>query len=145
MKFRLAITGLGFLLIAQTCNKKIALPNPELKKIFGKWEWVETSGGFAGKIITPAKAGYTEEIEFTSQGIFQEFKDGKLKDKKGFSIISGKSILKEDLNYIIYFTMIDSLFPRPMQKQSLSLKGSDTLLLNEECLDCFSSVWVRKK
>ena len=145
MKYRPGILFLSMLFISPTCNKELQLPNPELKKIFGRWQWVETSGGFAGKTITPLKAGYQEEITFNSEGIFQEFKDGKLQDKKRFSIEAGKSILQEDSAYIISFSTIDTSFGRAIQKQSVIFKGSDTLLLNEECNDCFNSVWVRMK
>ncbi|HLG35787.1 MAG TPA: hypothetical protein VI757_12970 [Bacteroidia bacterium] len=141
----MTLVSLSFILLAQTCSKEITLPDSELKKIFGKWEWIETSGGFAGKIMTPAKTGTTDEIEFSTQGIFQEFKNGKLQDKKRFSITKDKSILKGDSAYIISFSSIDSSFRRAIQKQSVSFTGSDTLLLNEECFDCFSSIWVRKK
>jgi len=145
MKFQFALLPLSLILLAQTCGKEITLPDPELKKIFGRWEWIETSGGFAGKIITPSKAGYTDEIEFNKEGIFQEFRNGTLQDKKRFSITTDKSILKEDSAYIISFSPIDSLFRRTMKKHSVSFSGSDTLHLNEECFDCFSTVWSRKK
>jgi hypothetical protein len=145
MKLQLALLSLSFFLLAQKCSNEITLPNPELKKIFGKWEWIQTSGGFAGKIITPAKAGYSEEIEFTKEGLFMEYKNGKLQDKKKFSITVGKSILQKDSAYIISFSTVDSSFIRAIEKQSVSFKGSDTLQLNEECNDCFATVWVRKK
>ena len=145
MKLSFTLLPLCFILLARTCGKEIQLSNPELKKLLGRWEWIETSGGFAGKIITPVKAGYTDEIEFNKEGIFQEFKNGKLQDKKRFSITKEKSNLIGDSAYIIAFDSMDSSFVRAIQKQSVSFKGSDTLLLNEECFDCFSSLWIRKK
>jgi hypothetical protein len=143
MNFWIAL--LGFILLAQQCNQEITLPNPELKKIFGRWEWVESSGGFMGKVITPAKAGYTEEIEFLKDGIFLKFKNGNVIDKNKFSISEGKSIFKAESSYIISFSPVDSSGPSSMQKQSLSFAGNDTLFLSEECYDCFSHVYLRKK
>jgi hypothetical protein len=143
--FRILIYLLPFLLLAQTCNKEIPLPNSELKKIFGKWEWVETSGGFTGKITTPAKASYTEEIEFMKDGSFLRFKNGNMTDKNKFTISEGKSIFKSESTYIISFSPIDSSAAASMQKQSLSFMGNDTLFLKEECHDCFSHVYVIKK
>lgn len=145
MEFRIAVALLSFILLAQTCTKEIALPNPELKKIFGRWEWIETSGGFAGKIITPAKTGIAYAIEFSTNGIFQYYKNEKLIDKKLFSIIEGTSIYGGEKAYIVSYSNVDSLFRGSMPNQSVSFSGSDTLYLKEECHDCFSTVFVRKK
>lgn len=145
MKLQLIFISLNFFLIAPTCNKEIQLPNPELKKIFGRWEWIETSGGFAGKIVTPEETGIAYAIEFSVNGIFQYYKDEKLIDKKRFSINEGKSIYGGEKAYIIAYSNLDSLFRGAMPNQSVSFSGSDTLLLKEECYDCFSTVFVRKK
>ena len=145
MKQKFLLLIFSALLLSPTCSKEIALPDPELKKIFGKWEWVESSGGFAGKIITPEQTGHASSIEFSSRGVYQYFKDNALTDRKHFSITEGKSIYTGGTAFIVSYSINDSLFRGSLQNQSVSFKGSDTLLLKEECHDCFSTVWVKKK
>ena len=145
MKLKLAVVIASFLFLAEKCSREIQLPDPELKKIFGKWEWVQTSGGFAGKIITPAKAGYTEEIEFTKDGLFNKFKSGAIVDRKKYSVTEGKSVLKHETAYLVSYSVVDSSYKELLLNQSVSFKGNDTLLLSKECFDCFQTVWLRKK
>ena len=145
MKLQLILLSLGFILIDQTCSKEIVLPNPELKKIFGRWEWIESSGGFAGKITTPVKAGITQEIEFSKEGIWQKYKNGTLAERKKYSVAEGNSILKKETAYIISFSSVDSTVIQSVEKQSVRFGGNDTLFLNKECFDCFAHVFVRIK
>jgi len=99
------------------------LLNPELKKLFGKWEWVETSGGFAGKIITPQNSGRSEEVEFTKHGIYMKYNAGYLLDKKKFNITEGKSILNKNKVYLISFSADDSSITNSVIPQSVSFGG----------------------
>ena len=145
MKLRLVLFILSFLSVAQTCNKEIPLPNPEMKKLFGKWNWIETSGGFTGKTITPALTRYALEIEFTKEGVFQKFKNEKSEVRMKFKVIEGKSIFSEENAYLLSLSVFDSSSAESFHKQSVRFRGSDTLYLYEECHDCFSHVYVRKK
>src|SRR5258705_9482965 len=85
MKHTVTVVLIAFVFLSSTCKKAMQVPDPELKKILGKWEWVSTSGGFAGKNSTPSNAGYDLRIEFKSNSMFVRYKDSTLIDNKKFS------------------------------------------------------------
>jgi len=114
------------------------VPDPELKKIFGKWQWVESSGGFAGKITTPAKAGYSERIEFSNEGIYHKFKNDSLIDRKSFSFSQKTSIQTGKPAWVL--SLNEGSIP-----MAVSFSGQDTLMLNEQVHDGFSHTYVRMK
>ena len=114
------------------------VPDPELKKIFGKWQWIETSGGFAGKITTPTKAGYFERIEFSNEGIYQKFKNDSLIERKPFSFSQKTSIQTGKTAWVL--SLNEGSIP-----MAVSFSGQDTLMLNEQVYDGFSYTYVRMK
>ena len=85
MKNTVTVVLIAFVFLSSACKTEMQVPAPELKKIFSKWQWVSTSGGFAGKNSTPSNAGYDLRIEFKSNGMFVRYKDSTLIDNKKFS------------------------------------------------------------
>ena len=59
-----------------SCSKDISIPNPELEKLFGFWNWIQSSGGIGGQTITPATVGYSQTVEYNNNGIYKIYKDG---------------------------------------------------------------------
>lgn len=114
------------------------------KKLIGKWSWVETSGGFGGGIVNPKTEGYTIQMEFTKKGIFKSYKDNVFNLEMKYKVILAKSIYSAEKKHIIHYVgengqnngMIDDYF---------ELKGKDTLVLKQECPDCYTKIYVRKK
>src|SRR5215813_9456583 len=138
MKRFLGIAVIGLIFLSNTCKKEMELPDPELKKIFGKWEWVESSGGFAGKITTPLKAGYNMRIEFGKEGTCQKFKNDSLIAKKPFSFSQKESIQTHKPAWVI--SLDESSIP-----MAVSFSGNDTLMLNEQVHDGYQNVYTRIK
>ncbi|NTW33356.1 MAG: hypothetical protein HGB12_12165 [Bacteroidetes bacterium] len=75
-----------------TCRKDISVPNTDLEKLFGTWDWVQTCGGFAGQTTTPTTSGYSQTVEFNKNGIWKIYKDGKQIDKLKFTFIEVFSV-----------------------------------------------------
>jgi hypothetical protein len=144
MKFVTRFCASAFLfLLLGNCRKEIAVPDPALQKLFGKWTWAQSSGGFAGTTTTPSGGGTSAGIEFRKDGICI-ISTGKKKDKMKFTLSEGKSIFSTEPASLITYEDI-GLFDKnsaPPQ-QSVRFSGPDTLLLNDECYDCFSHLYVR--
>jgi hypothetical protein len=138
MKTVIVIILTAFIFLSSTCKKAIQVPDQELKKIFGKWEWLETSGGFAGKITTPSKAGYSERIEFSNDGVYQKFRNDSLTDKKQFSFSQKTSIQTGKPAWVLSLN-------EGSNSMAVSFSGQDTLMLNEQVYDGFSYSYVRIK
>lgn len=120
------------------CIKEIQVPHPNLKKVFGKWQWVSSTGGFAGKTITPASEGYPLRVEFRTNGIYRKYKGDTLIEKKKFSFSPETSIHHGKPVWTVSFA--DSSL-----KMAISYSGPDTLMLNEQVFDGFGHVYARIK
>jgi hypothetical protein len=141
----MAIAFIAITLIFSSCHKDISLPDESLSKLFGSWEWVETSGGLAGQVVTPASTGYTQSVEFSSKGIYKIYRNGTLQDKLKFNLSQGNSIFHSGTaNFISYENPGLGNTDEDYIKESIRFGGEDTLFLNEECWDCYSYVYVRK-
>jgi len=121
------------------------VPDPELKKIFGKWQWIESSGGFAGKATTPSKEGYIARIEFSNEYMYQLYRNDTLIDRRKFIFSKDKSIHRDKQVWIISFAQDTTLEYGPPLPMEVLFQGEDTLMLKEKVYDGFSYTYVRMK
>ena len=118
----------------------------DLDKLIGTWVWKESSGGFTGQLTTPSTAGYIKTIKFKKNGIYKIYKNGKLNGKMRFTLAHGTSIYKKGKVSIIkykdirYFVNTNDLIT-----ESYEFGGEDTLIISEECYDCFTHIFIRQK
>lgn len=143
LKTILIVSSLSIFLTG--CKKDIDVPKQELNNLFGTWEWVQSSGGFAGITTSPLTEGHTIKLEFNENGIYKEFKNGEKIDKRKFSFIEGKSIYTADNSTLIEYEKTGVLNRKEnFTSQSIIFFSNDTLQLNDECYDCFSRLYVKK-
>ncbi|MEN9698899.1 MAG: hypothetical protein RLZZ301_97 [Bacteroidota bacterium] len=129
MKHVLFFTFLSVLLMG--CGK-ISTPNETSKKLFGKWRYVSSSGGFSGTGVSGYDASDT--YEYTENGTFSHRKGGQLIDQMSFSINTGTSIISmSQVNMVNYSAGLT---------QSI-LITNDTLVLSDEVYDGFQYVLIR--
>ena len=121
------------------CRKEIVVPTPELEKLFGTWDWVSSSGGFGGDTYSPATAGFSKKIAFGKNGVCKTYKNGAEEEKMKFTLLMGESIYSVDKMPLIRYK--GKLF----DTQSVHFQGQDTLLLGEECSDCYMHIYTRQK
>lgn len=136
---------LAVCLLFSSCRKDISLPDPSLSKLFGNWEWVQTSGGFAGEIITPQSGGDTWSVEFNSNGIFKHYKNGKKVDKQKYTLSAGTSMLTNATAWFINYenaSILDKTGPH--LPQTFRFGGQDSLFISDEAFDGYNYVYVRK-
>lgn len=104
--------------------------------LIGKWEWVKSSGGISGRLQTPASTGKNVYLEISSNRI-KSYENGNLVLDYGYSIQTKKSILDKVEKQMIV----------PTQNCCIShsfIVAGTTLYLNEECFDCYGSVYLRR-
>jgi hypothetical protein len=107
------------------------------KNLVGNWNWVSTSGGIAGSLSTPETTGETRRVEFDDNSNFRYYVNDILKSDHTFKIEKSRSITGNDSALIAY----SLLSPR----QSIMFRGSDTLILFDECFDCYEHYFIRIK
>lgn len=136
MKTRiLLVLAISFSLFG--CRKDISLPNDSLNKLFDAWNWVESKRDGSESVSNPDLKGYTVQLVFRSNGILLEYRNGKRYDKMKFSISEEKTIHGDDSAYLIIYESGSKT------NQSIIFKGSDTLILKDECNECYTSVFVK--
>jgi hypothetical protein len=129
------ILSIGF--VNFRCDNEQADPEKNGNDLTGRWKWINSCGGITGGCHTAASTGNRIVIEFTKDTIFRIFRNDKLTAETSYALKHGKSIFSTDSA-----NLIDR---KNMLLLSFSFATRDTLLLNEECYDCYGSKYVRIK
>lgn len=134
---------LSFLLIlaalfAFSCTKEEVLATSEsTSSLVGEWRWVSSTGGIAGKTITPSSAGYERKLILTTDLKFSRYKDNILESSGTYQITQGKSIYKsEQVDFIKFSDGTSSVI--------ISQSASE-LSLADNFYDGFGEVYQRIK
>ncbi len=125
---------LTFLLSLISCSM---LGNDSNKStIVGEWEWLKSTGGFAGHTITPDSTGYSEQqLHFGPDSEFLFFRADTM-------VTSGQySLSKESEKIMIKYSTGDG--PH-LPDQWVEFNNNDTLVLRDRCADCYTSTYKRK-
>jgi hypothetical protein len=84
--------GLAFILtvLFNSC-KKVAIPDPIVNVVFGKWKYINSDGGFSGGSCWPTDKSIW--IEFKENGHYKKHEHGKLthSEKFTFKQVSGSN------------------------------------------------------
>ena len=115
---------------------KIDTPNAEAEKLFGKWRFVSSSGGFAGTGNTSYSSN--DLYEYKENGTFSHYQGNQLIDQSSFSLQLGPSIFSQTDQLLIHYGGIS-----PQLSQSFVIH-QDTLYLSEEVYDGFQYVFVKQ-
>ena len=84
-----------------SCTKEEVVATEASSSLAGEWRWVSSTGGIAGKTITPSSAGYERKLVLTSDFKFSRYKDNVLESSGTYQISQGKSIYKaEQVDFI---------------------------------------------
>jgi hypothetical protein len=129
--FTLSIIAMLFI----SCGK-INTPNAESEKLFGKWRFVSSSGGFAGTGNTSYSSN--DLYEYKENGTFSHYQGNQLIDQSSFSLQLGPSIFSQTDQLLIHYGGIS-----PQLSQSFVIH-QDTLYLSEEVYDGFQYVFVKQ-
>lgn len=102
--------------------------------LVGKWEWLQSTGGIGGITYTPATTGYTRTLIINEDKSFKLLRSGKVQ-------YSGRYDLKKDRGGVmIQYNIPQDIF---IPDQFVTFRSADTLVLRDECLDCFSSTYKK--
>ena len=125
---RLVIIILSIFLVA--CDSGI---DPD-SKLLNRWQWVSSSGGFAGTVQTPSTTGEEITIEFSSKK-YKKFVNGSLTEDLRYKVKLEESIFSTEDEEIINYSN--------GWRQSYLIRN-DTLFLSDQCYDCFGHIYIRE-
>jgi hypothetical protein len=136
---------IGILILASgSCSKdelkdnSLYVDTPET--LIGSWNWLYSAGGYAGTISTPQSTGETKKIEFDIDNNLRLFVNGQFKNEQKFTIEKGKSIAGRDS-----VLLLNHGFGVTGMRQSIIFRTADTLILFDECYDCYEHHFSRIK
>lgn len=101
------------------------------------WEWASSEGGYAGKKTSLKNSGLHKTYTFKKDGTYLYYKNGKMVPGGKFKLSNGVSIFVKGKLPMIELAGSD-------RKMSYSLKDKNTLVLSEECYDCYRHTYIRK-
>ena len=104
------------------------------KSLNGKWNWVTSTGGIAGRTTTPASENKTIVLEFHNSTL-KKYENGSLISENTFSVETRESIMGGKRKMIVI---------QDSHTQTFEIVG-DKLYLSDECYDCFQSEYDRIK
>ena len=131
---RLAIISiLFFTLLAASCVR--SGEETTKSQLVGEWNWVQSSGGIAGQTVTPDSPGHSPySITFTGDNQFYLHRGDSLAQQGRYTLS-----LTRDAAMLHYklSTQSDKI------SQQVRFNTSDTLLLTDECTDCYRNIYIR--
>lgn len=114
--------------------------NSEDSPIIGNWELIRKTGGFIGLDLTPGSDGFNPiQVEFSSNHSYS-FSLGDSVLIQGSYFLSKK----DDMIYIKYLNN-DENDPGHIFNKFAYFESDDTLILSDDCFDCFRSTYKRIK
>ncbi len=111
------------------CRQKV---EPEAALV-GNWRWLQSTGGLDGHSETPATAGYEQRLQIDDTYIAR-YRNDSLLVRERYRLIKGQSIYSSKEVLLLRYS--DG-------RQQSFLLANDTLVLRDECYDCFVHVYVR--
>lgn len=108
---------------------------PAQEALSGTWEWVGSSGGIAGRSVTPASEGYTVRFSFSGNQL-SIFRNDSLRATAQFTVRDDEVTYQPSISVFGFDGGIDT-------QTFVDLPG-DTIMLNDPCCDRFSHRFVRR-
>jgi hypothetical protein len=137
MKLMLTIILLiGIILVACTKEKTGSVSGPST--LIGKWNWVFSSGGFIGTTYTPKSTGESIKIEFDADSVYKEYMNDTLRIQCNFHLVKSKSMWSQDSTLLLKLDISSMM-------ENFKILSRDSLILMDECYDCFESLYIRIK
>lgn len=102
-------------------------------KIIGKWDWVKSISSWTGLASNPQTTGYTNAIEFTYNGIMNEYKNDTLTTTTNYNVEANSN--DPNKSTLVYHSSI---------RVQISF-NHDTLILNSAYVDGPISYYIRSK
>lgn len=113
-----------------------------LYQLIGKWQWVRSAGGFAGRVITPDSVGHGSYTVFRIDRTFSVFVADTLVKTGQFHLKNEDGKTTISYSDITYFPPRNHNYPFLLE-QWVRFRGKDTLILRDRCADCYTTTFVR--
>lgn len=104
-----------------------------VRKLIGSWEWVQSFGGIAGRLITPATEGYTKTIHFLGDWSYREERNDTTFWETTYQVYQESAV----------DTAINVLRIGQGEPMDIFNVTDSTLELFDRCIDCYQHRYRR--
>jgi hypothetical protein len=105
-------------------------------RLIGKWNWLSSTLSTPSSVITPQTTGYTLDIEFLNDSVFNYYRNDTLILHTSYQIVKGKSIYDSNIQKLI-------LIKGSQYTESYLFPASDSLTIRVECLNCYTDQYAK--
>ncbi len=122
-----------------SCKKESSITEStgEDVQLFGKWEWTESCGGFAGGYYYPEEGKKIVHL-FSPDGMYYSFRNDTITNQSKYSLTKQKSIYSgELLDFIVFESKADD--------EVIIKLSADSLILGDNYFDGYTSLYKRVK
>jgi hypothetical protein len=109
--------------------------DPGDDKLSGSFQWIGSTGGIAGRSMTPASEGYTVRFNFTGNQV-TVFRNDSAK------ATSTVTIRGDEVTYQPSISVF--LFDQGIDVQTFQEMAGDTIALRDPCCDRFDHRFIRR-
>lgn len=109
-----------------------------LPELIGHWDWLGSCGGFSYWCFNPQSTGQTMTWVFSADGFFDWFKSDSLLLSGPFRVVPGELGIVNQEADILWVNGVPTVL-------ALELVAPDTLRAIEDCYDCFTHLWARRR
>jgi hypothetical protein len=114
---------------------KSAGTDPADERLSGSYVWTRSSGGIAGRTLTPASENYTVRFQFSGNQV-TVFRNDSLKATSTFTVRGDEVTYQPSLSVFVFDQGIDT--------QTLRVIAADTIALADPCCDRYDHHFVRR-
>lgn len=127
----------ALLIAVSACEKDNPVPALPYEDVFGQWEWLYTALADSEEVILADSVDYTQTLEITQSGEYIWSKADSTIFESAFEVVQDTTAAGNE-EFIFQFD------DNSWEDQTFYVKNKDTLLLNEDCAECDSHVFIRK-
>ena len=114
------------------------------QQLTGSFDWIESSGGFAGQQFTPASTGYAVRLEFAADRV-RAYRDGALVGEARITVAEDRQRESPTPVYLVQYRPSLPVFPfAAFEEQYLHITGKYTVQLSDPCCDLYSHTFSKQ-
>ena len=104
--------------------------------LIGEWNWISSTGGIGGFKYTPSSTSVQRKITFASDSVFRLYQNDSLKTESKYHV--SMMLASNGLDTIKVVKYDGSSI-----RQYFEIQSDGTMVLSDECMDCYIHEYKR--
>ena len=128
------------LLALVSCSNTSSTNTTQTSPIVGKWNWVNSVGGFAGWTLTPKSEGYTCSVSFSDQSDYSIYRNDSLMQSGFYTVATSNGI-----SHVSLPASSEMIFTGRVVFSGKMTISHDSLMISQDSIsDGYTSLFIHK-